>query len=411
MKQHTPQAPSRWRAVAEVTGLLAANGTVQPTIFSQMSALAARSQAVNLGQGFPDSDGPDHIKALVKEAIDAGHNQYPPAMGIAELRTAIARHQRERYGIHLDPAAEVMVTTGATEALTAAILALTGPGDEVVTFEPFYDSYPAAIAMSGAKQVTVPLTRRQGGFHIDFTALEQVTSDRTRMLVLNTPHNPTGMVIGEDELAALSRWAIKHDVLVLSDEVYEHLTYDDAIHRPIAGMPAMASRTLTVSSSGKSFSFTGWKIGWVTGPADLLVAVQTVKQYLTFASGAPFQPAIAAALNQPELPAALASDLAGRRDLLCDGLLKAGFEIIRPQGTYFVVADIAPLGYQDARRFCEKLPAAAGVAAIPVSALCRPGASTPFDSLVRFTFVKDEATLRTGVERLLAFARSGAKLA
>jgi N-succinyldiaminopimelate aminotransferase len=389
----------RWRDVARATGLLAPDGAVAPTIFAEMSALAVRTGSINLGQGFPDVDGPDYIKAAAKQAIDDGRNQYPPGDGIPELRRAVADHQRRHYGLDVDPDTEVLVTTGATEALTASILALSGPGDEVVTLEPFYDSHAAAIALAGATHVPVALT---ADLRLDADALRAAATERTRIIVVNSPHNPTGTVLTRDELAAIAEVARERDALVVTDEVYEHLTFDDAVHVPIATLPGMAGRTLTISSSGKTFSLTGWKVGWVHGPAELVTAVRTVKQFLTYVSGAPFQPAIAQALADDETPRALAASLAARRDLLCGGLTAAGFDVVVPQGTYFVVADGAPLGFDDGHELCRRLPELAGVVAVPVSAFCREGSTAHgrLRSSVRFTFVKREEVLREAATRL-----------
>lgn len=391
--------------MAEATGLTSPDGAVRPTIFAEMSALAARFGAANLGQGFPDADGPAWIRAIAADAIHHGVNQYPPGRGIPELRAAIAAHQRRHYRLDLDPEREVLVTAGATEALTAAVLALAGPGDEVVTIEPFYDSHAAAIALAGATHVTVPLLPTPNGFRLDVAALDAAVTERTRILLINTPHNPTGTVLTTLELAALGAAAARVGAIVLSDEVYEHLTFDDAAHVPIATLPEMRERTLTVSSAGKSFSLTGWKIGWVTGPAHLIDAVATVKQFLTYSGGAPFQPAIARALTDgdPDVRA-LRDSLASRRDMLTAGLAAAGFAAVRPAGTYFVCADAGPLlaPGEDGAAFARGLPERAGVACVPVSAFCREGsvAAVELATWVRFTFVKDEDTLRTAITRL-----------
>ncbi|HEY8717370.1 pyridoxal phosphate-dependent aminotransferase [Pengzhenrongella sp.] len=401
------EVPGRWHDVVRATGLLAADGSTRPTIFAEMSALAARTGAINLGQGFPDVDGPESVKRAAIEAIEAGHNQYPPGAGILALRQAVAAHQHRRYGLEVDPETEVLITTGATEALAAAVLALAGPGDEVLTLEPYYDSYAAVIALAGARHTTAPLVAGPGGFRLDVAALRAAFTDATRIVLLNTPHNPTGAVLTRAELDLVASLAVKHDAIVLTDEVYEHLVYDDAVHIPFATLPGMAGRTLTVSSSGKTFSFTGWKIGWVSGPAPLVEAVRTVKQFLTYVSGAPFQPAIATALTDDGATAwvhDLAISLGRRRDLLCAGLEQAGFAVVRPQGTYFVVADGAGLGFDDGAELCRRLPELAGVVAVPVSAFTRAGsaADDALASSVRFTFVKQESVLREAVERLAA---------
>jgi N-succinyldiaminopimelate aminotransferase len=397
-----PTTPGRWRDVARSAGLLGPDGVPRPTIFAEMSALAARTGAINLGQGFPDVDGPESVKRVAAEAIAAGANQYPPGPGIPVLRHAVAEHQQRHYGLAPDPDTEVLVTTGATEALAAAVLALTEPGDEVLTLEPFYDSYAAVIGLAGARHTTAPLAATPQGFRLDADALRAAVTDRTRIILLNTPHNPTGAVLTRDELAVVLEVAERHDCVVVTDEVYEHLTYDGVRHVPFATLPGAAGRTLTISSAGKTFSFTGWKIGWLHGPEPLVTAVRTVKQFLTYTSGAPFQPAIADALSDDETPRALADSLAARRDLLCSGLVSAGFEVVVPQGTYFVVADGAPLGFDDGIALCRELPALAGVVAVPVSAFCTPGSTTAraLASRVRFTFVKREDVLREAVDRL-----------
>lgn len=410
---HSPgRSRDRWQDTASAAGLLADDGSVAVTIFAEMSALAVRTGAINLGQGFPDVDGPEYVKQAAITAIQEGRNQYAPGDGVPELRRAIAEHQKRHYGLDVDPATEVLVTTGATEALTASILALTRPGDEVLTLEPFYDSHAAAIGMSGATHVTAPLLPAPDGFRLDVDALRAAASPHLRMIVLNSPHNPTGAVLTRDELAEIAAVARERDAIVVTDEVYERLTFG-AEHIPMATLPGMAERTLTISSSGKTFSFTGWKVGWVHGPADLITAVRTVKQYLTYTSGSPFQPAIAQALADDDTPRALAASLADRRDLLCSGLEAAGFAVTRPAGTYFVMADasapLARLGLRDGVELCRRLPELAGVVAIPASAFCRAGSPTAnaLASHVRFTFVKREEVLRDAATRL---ARLGVPL-
>lgn len=396
----------RWRDAARAAGLISAAGDTRPTIFAEMTALARATGAANLGQGFPDEDGPEWIREAAVAAIRAGANQYPPGPGIPELRSAIAAHQRRHYGIEVDPDREVLVTAGATEALAAAILALAGPGDEVVTLEPFYDAHAAGIALAGATHVTVPLVPSDDGLAVDLRALDRAVGDRTRIILVNSPHNPTGAVLREEELAAIAAAAVRADAVVVTDEVYEHLTFDGVAHRPITTYPGMAERTLSISSAGKTFSLTGWKIGWISGPAALIEAVTAVKQFLTYSGGAPFQPAIARALVDGDADiAALRDSLAQRRDLLVTGLRTAGFDLVVPQGTYFVCADASPFltdELPDGAAFARALPARIGVACVPVSAFCREGSDTArrFASWVRFTFVKDEATLRTAIERL-----------
>jgi N-succinyldiaminopimelate aminotransferase len=419
-----PPARARWREVAAATGLAAADGSTRPTIFAEMSALAASSGAANLGQGFPDEDGPEWIREAAVTAIRGGANQYPPGRGIPALRVAVAEHQRRRYGLELDPETEVLITAGATEALTAAILALAGPGDEVLTIEPFYDSHAAAIALAGATHTTVPLVPSAGGFRLDLDALRAAATDRTRLILVNTPHNPTGTVLTRVELEAIAAEAERVEAVVVTDEVYERLTFDDAEHIPLATLPGMRERTITISSAGKTFSLTGWKIGWASGPADLIEAVLAVKQFLTYSGGAPFQPAIARALDEGEADIeGLRSSLDERRELLLEGLAEVGFPTVRPSGTYFVCADASPFIHgeradaspfidgevSDGAAFARWLPEAAGVACVPLSAFCREGsqAAESLKNWVRFTFVKDEATLRTAIERLRARFGSG----
>jgi N-succinyldiaminopimelate aminotransferase len=368
------------------------------TIFAEMSALALSTGSINLGQGFPDTDGPVEIAEAAVDAIRSGRgNQYPPGPGIPELRHAVAEHQARFYGLSVDPDTEVLVTAGATEAIAAALLALLEPGDEVIAFEPFYDSYAACIAMAGAQRI--PLTLRAPSFRPDLDRLRSLVTDRTRALLLNSPHNPTGMVLTEDELAAIAELAIERDLLVITDEVYEHLVFG-VPHRPIATLPGMRERTVTISSSGKTFSFTGWKVGWVTGTPELVAAVRTAKQYLTYVSSGPFQYAIADALRLPDpYFRAFTDDLRAKRDLLADGLAKAGFEVFRPDGTYFITTDIRALGETDGASFCRKLPTACGVVAIPNVVFydnVEAGRSQ-----VRFTFCKRPEVLTEAVDRLL----------
>ncbi len=366
------------------------------TIFAEMSALAARTGAVNLGQGFPDTDGPSEVAEAAIAAIRAGENQYPPGLGIAPLRSAIADHQRRFYGIDLDPDTEVLVTAGATEAIAASMLALCEPGDEVVTFEPYYDSYAASIALSGATRRVVTLRPPDYGFDPD--ALDAAVTDRTRLILLNSPHNPTGKVFGDDELAHIAHLATSRDLIVVTDEVYEHIVFDGR-HTPISTLPGMAERTLTISSAGKTFSFTGWKIGWVSGPRELVAAVRTVKQFLTYVNGAPFQPAVAHALALgDEVYAELAHDLRAKRDLLCDGLREVGFDVFVPAGTYFATVDIRSIGEDDGRAFCLSLPERCGVAAVPNVVFYDH--ADEGRHLVRFAFCKRPEVLTEAVDRL-----------
>ncbi|MFJ5291519.1 pyridoxal phosphate-dependent aminotransferase [Streptomyces sp. NPDC088348] len=367
------------------------------TIFAEMSALATATGAINLGQGFPDTDGPEEVREAAVRALREGKgNQYPPGPGIPELRSAIADHQRRFYGIGLDPDTEVLVTAGATEGIAAAMLALLEPGDEVIAFEPFYDSYAACIAMAGG--VRVPLTLRAPDFRPDLDALRDAVTPRTRLLLLNSPHNPTGMVLTPGELAAIAELARERDLLVVTDEVYEHLVFDGA-HHPIAALPGMRERTVSISSAGKTFSFTGWKVGWVTGSPALVAAVRTAKQYLTYVSAGPFQYAVAEALRLPDnYFTTLRTDLLRKRDLLDAGLRAAGFTVYEPQGTYFITTDIAPFGEKDALAFCRALPERCGVVAVPSSVFYDdPEAGR---SQVRFTFCKRDDVLRDAGGRL-----------
>ncbi|QMU79756.1 pyridoxal phosphate-dependent aminotransferase [Streptacidiphilus sp. PB12-B1b] len=367
------------------------------TIFAEMSALATATGAINLGQGFPDTDGPAEIAEAAVRAIREGRgNQYPPGPGIPELRTAVAEHQQRFYGLDYDPDTEVLVTAGATEAIAAAMLALLEPGDEVIAFEPFYDSYAACIAMAGATRV--PLTLRAPDFRPDLDRLRALVTPRTRLLLLNTPHNPTGTVLTPAELAAIAELACAHDLLVVTDEVYEHLVFDGA-HHPIAALPGMRDRTVSISSAGKTFSFTGWKVGWVTASRELVAAVRTAKQYLTYVSAGPFQYAVAEALCLPDAYfTTLRTDLLRKRDLLADGLRAAGFDVFTPQGTYFITTDITPFGEKDAYAFCRALPERCGVVAIPNSVFYDdPDAGR---TQVRFTFCKRDEVLADAVDRL-----------
>jgi N-succinyldiaminopimelate aminotransferase len=372
------------------------------TIFAEMSARAVATGSVNLGQGFPDVDGPREIARKAADAIMQGKgNQYPPGPGIPELRSAIADHQQRFYGLGYDPDTEILVTAGATEAVAASLLALLEPGDEVIAFEPYYDSYAANIAMAGATRV--PVTLRAPDFRPDPDELADKITARTRLILLNSPHNPTGSVFTRDELQAIADIAIDRDLLVVTDEVYEHLTYDRE-HVPIATIDGMRERTVSVSSAGKAFSFTGWKIGWVTATPELVSAVKTTKQFMTFVSGGPFQYAVAQALALPdEYFASLATDLKKKRDLLVGGLADIGFEVYRPDGTYFITTDVAPLGEKDGIEFCLSLPERVGVVAIP-SAVFYDDAEAG-RTQVRFAFCKREEILEEALSRLAALTR------
>lgn len=367
------------------------------TIFGEMSALATRLGAVNLGQGFPDTGGPLPVRATAERAIREGlGDQYPPAHGLPELRTAIVEHQQRFYGLPVADAG-VVVTTGASEALAAAIMALVEPGQDVMVLDPYFDLYAAAIALAGAGRVAVPLTAQD--LRPDVAAMRTALTPATRMLLLNSPHNPTGVVFSREELAELAAFAIEHDLLVLADEAYEHLWFDDSVHVPIATLPGMFERTVTVGSGGKSFSFTGWKVGWATGPAYLIAAVRVVRQHLSYVSGGPFQYAIAAGLRLPDTYFdSFRADLAGKRDLLCAGLADLGLRVIPPQGTYFATTDVRPLGFQDGAEFARRAPAEAGVVVIPQSALSdHPETTAPY---VRWAFCKQPTVLQEALDRL-----------
>ncbi|AZS44089.1 putative N-succinyldiaminopimelate aminotransferase DapC [Microbacterium oleivorans] len=394
-----------WQRAARGAGLLSPDGALAPTIFAEITAAAVRHDAVNLGQGFPDEDGPIEVLDAATEAIRSGVNQYPPGRGMPVLRDAIADHQHRFYGIDLDPEREILVTAGATEALTAALLALLdGPEDEVVVFEPYYDSYAAAIALAGARLVPVPL--RWPALEPDLDDLRAAVSDRTRIILVNDPHNPTGTMFTADVRQEIVLLAERHDALIVTDEVYEHLVMG-AAHTPISTLPGAAGRTLTISSGGKTFRTTGWKVGWVSGPADLVDAVMAVKQYLTYVNGAPFQPAIAVGLG---LPDTYFDDLAAtqreRRDLLGAGLTAAGFDVSIPAGSYFTVADVRPMMApgEDASDFCRALPERVGVAAIPLTAFVTAEHRAQYSSLVRFAACKRTDVIAEAARRLAASA-------
>jgi N-succinyldiaminopimelate aminotransferase len=374
------------------------------TIFAEMSALALATGAINLGQGFPDSDGPSSMLDVARQAIADGRNQYPPGPGVPELRNAVVHARSRDYDQEFDPDSEVLVTVGATEAIASAILAFCEPGDEVLTLDPFYDSYAAVTAMAHARHRSVPLRRDTSGrLGLDVDELAAAVGPRTRLLLLNTPHNPAGTVLTVAELAGIAEICRERDLLVVTDEVYEYLTFDGAQHIPIGTLPGMAERTLTISSGGKSFSATGWKVGWICGPARLVAAVRAVKQYLTFVSAAPLQLAVAYALqHERDWAAGLATSLAAKRDRLCTGLSAAGMTVFRPQGTYFVLADVAALGETDGSRFCLDLPKRAGVVAIPASVF----STTPDEwrTVVRFAFCKSDEVIDEACARLAALA-------
>jgi len=368
------------------------------TIFAEMSALATRTGSVNLGQGFPDVDGPPEVIAAAVAALEGGANQYAPGTGVPALRHAIAAHQQRHYGIALDPDSEVLVTTGCTEAIAAAVLGLVDPGDEVVVLEPYYDSYPAMIDFAGG--VRRPVTLHAPDFRLDPDELRAAITPRTRVVLLNSPHNPTGRVLTDEELGAVADVAIEHDLVVVTDEVYEHLTFDGRRHVPLATLPGMSERTLTLSSAGKSYSFTGWKVGWATGPADLVTATMAAKQWLSYTSGAPLQPAVAVALDEhPDFPAELARTLQAGRDRLVAGLDRAGLAAYVPEGTYFATTDVRGLGWTSGLDFCLALPERAGVVAVPSRSFYDTAAG---DTLVRWAFCKRPEVLDEAVRRLTA---------
>ncbi|MDX8034590.1 pyridoxal phosphate-dependent aminotransferase [Lentzea sp. BCCO 10_0856] len=369
------------------------------TIFAEMTALAVQHDAVNLGQGFPDTDGPASMLAAAQSAIGSGVNQYPPGPGMPVLRNAVAAH-RSRYGLSYDPDTEILVTVGATEAIAASLLALVEAGDEVILIEPYYDSYAASVALAGATRVTVGLREDASGrLALDVDALRAAVSPRTRAILVNSPHNPTGTVFRLEELQAIAALCVEHDLLAITDEVYEHLVFDGLVHIPLASLPGMAPRTLSISGAGKTFNCTGWKIGWVCGPAELVSAVRAAKQFMTFVGGAPFQPAVAHALTtELDWVAGLRDSLASKRARLAEGLRAAGFEVRSSEGTYFICADVRPLGYTDGLALCRDLPARIGVAAVPVQVFTdRPA---DWQHLIRFAFCKQDAVIDEAVERL-----------
>ncbi|WP_447004668.1 pyridoxal phosphate-dependent aminotransferase [Saccharothrix isguenensis] len=370
------------------------------TIFAEMTALANRTGAVNLGQGFPDTDGPVGMLEVAKASIDAGLNQYPPGPGTPGLRGAISEH-RARYGTRYDPDTEILVTVGATEAIAASLLALVEPGDEVVLIEPYYDSYAASVALAGATRRTVGLVEEPGTgrLGLDVDALRAAIGPRTRALLLNSPHNPTGTVLNYLELAAVAALCVEHDIVAITDEVYEHLVFDDLTHVPLATFPGMAERTVTISGAGKSFNCTGWKIGWACGPAKLVGAVRAAKQFMTFVGGAPFQPAVAHALrNELEWVEGLRTSLQDKRSRLSDGLTDAGFAVRPSEGTYFITADVRPLGFTDGAQLCRELPERIGVAGVPVQVFTDH--PDEWRHLVRFAFCKRDEVLDEAISRL-----------
>lgn len=387
------------RRVPYLTSKLQGFGT---TIFAEMTSLAIQTGSLNLGQGFPDTDGPREVLDAAIEAINGGQNQYPPPLGVPTLRLAIAEHQRRFYGLTYDPDTEVLVTAGATEALAGALLGLLDTGDEVVLFEPMYDSYQACIALAGA--VAKPVTLRPPAYGFDREQLRSAITPKTKLLLINTPHNPTGKVLDRDELQFIADLAIEFHLIVITDDVYEHLTFDATVHIPLASFPGMRERTLGISSGGKTFNTTGWKIGWLYGPAALIVAAKTAKQFLTYVSGAPFQPAIAVGLRLPDSYfTQLAADLQAKRDRLLPGLHDAGFVVYPTTGTYFVTVDIRPLRPDgDGMAFCRELPHRCGVVAIPNEVFYAN--KHEGRHLVRFAFCKRFEVLDEVVVRLKALS-------
>jgi len=381
-------------------------------IFAAMSALATEVGAVNLGQGFPDEDGPPAMLEAARRAIAEGVNQYPPGPGIAALREAIAAQRMRRYRMAFDPGSEVLVTVGASEAIAAAVLGLVEPGSEVLLIEPFFDTYSPVIAMAGSRRVSVSLVPNGRGFALDIDAVRSAITPLTRAIIVNSPHNPTGLVLSDNDLRALAAVAVEADLLVISDEVYEHLVFDGAHHLPIATYPGMAQRTVTISSAAKMFNCTGWKIGWACGPANLIAGVRAAKQYLSYVGGAPFQPAVAYALDHEDgWVESLRQSLQARRDLLAAALADIGFEVHQSTGTFFLCADPRPLGFTDSTAFCAELPHRATVAAIPMSAFCDPESASAgsWNHLVRFAFCKRDATLEEAIGRLQVL-RAGPRL-
>jgi N-succinyldiaminopimelate aminotransferase len=375
------------------------------TIFAEMSALALTTDSINLGQGFPDTDGPPRMLEIAADGLLHGLNQYPPGPGRPELRTAIAAHQKRCYDLDYSPDGEVLVTVGATEAIAASILGLTEPGDEVIVFEPFYDSYAACIALGGAKRMPVALRPDPSGrFIFDPDQLRRAVTDRTRLILVNSPHNPTGTVFTQAELEMIAALCREHDLIALTDEVYEHLTFDGVEHIPMATLPGMYERTVTISSAGKSFSVTGWKIGWVCAPARLVRAVNTVKQFLTYTHNPAMQVAVAYALeHEAGWVDQLRNSLQDRRDQLAAGLETVGLGVTRPQGTYFIQADVRPLGLNDGDAFARTLPHEAHVVCIPTAVFCdTDDVGRPF---ARFAFCKQEQVLTEVVARLTGYAQ------
>jgi len=374
------------------------------SIFTEITLLANRYGALNLGQGFPNFDGPQVIKDAAIAAITSGANQYLRSMGLPALNAAIAEHERRFYGLEYEPDRDITVMSGATEAICATLLALCEPGDEVIAFEPCYDSYRPCVAMAGA--TLKPILLSGAGFAFDAGELARAINAKTRLILLNTPHNPVGKVFSRAELEQIAELCIQNDLLCVTDEVYEHLVFDGE-HLPIACLPGMAERTVKISSTGKTFSFTGWKIGYTCAPAEITAAIRTAHQFITFCNSGPFQPAMALGFGLgDEFYNELRDDYRRKRDVLASGLRAAGFGVDDPAGTYFIVADIRPLGYDDDVEFCRRMPELVGVAAIPASAFYIDKAAGRH--LVRFAFCKTEDVLHEGIERLKRLPRGSA---
>ena len=376
------------------------------SIFAEMTALAVSTGSINLGQGFPDYDGPTEVLQIAREQISAGNNQYPPGIGMPDLRLAVSEHQERFWGLTYDPDSEILITMGATEALAGALLGILNDGDEVIVFEPLFDTYAGCIALSGAQMVPITLRPQASGrYEFDADELRKSITPKTRMILVNSPHNPTGSVFALEELKTIAAVAIDNDLIVISDEVYEHLIFDNKKHIPIATLPGMFERTITISSGGKSFNTTGWKIGWACAPAPLIAATRMAKQLFTFAGGSPFQPAIAAGLRLPDQYfQALASDLQHKRDVLMSALDACGLQPITPEGTYFITADIRdrrPDG--DGVAFCRELPLLAGIVAIPAAVLYDLRHESEGRHLVRFAFCKELTTISRASDQLKAW--------
>ncbi|CAL8898410.1 Aminotransferase [Kocuria varians] len=399
-----PLRAAPWQRMADGGGLLDPSGQLRSTIFEEMTALARRTGSVNLGQGFPDFDPPREMVDAAVAALHAGHHQYAPIVGVPALREAVAAHQREHYGLALDPDGQVTVCAGATEGMTAALLSLLQPGDEVVMFEPRYDLYGAVVDFAQAVPVAVPLLPPT--FTPDPDDVRAAFSPRTRAVILNDPHNPTGTVASREFKQQLVELATEFDAVILTDEVYEHLRYDGP-HEPIAQLPGAAARTLSVSSAGKTFSATGWRVGWVSGPRDLVSGVTAVKTYLSHSAAAPLQHAVATALCSPaSFYERLLGDYRERRDVVVSGLRAAGLHPPMPEGTFFTVADVSDLyplaGVQDATGLAHHWAETAGVVGIPVSAFAGPGNRGLYADWLRLAFCKRTDVLRGAMAGLAA---------